>query len=184
LGVIDLAQTRKTGTFVDKALKKFGLPDLNSAVAALASTIRDHKHFETLLTSTAGEERQMLYDSCVPHLKFTAKPLDVYVAGAGQMAERLQLPTLDAEGNLHEFRPAADVKSIEKAAQQAIADDLAARTLTLVCSKCRHVAIFTAFGHETPVDVIKKARKIGWVYDYTADREICPKCPTSLRPNA
>jgi len=187
VAVIDLANTAKEAGFVAKALKRFGLPsDIGAAIAALASTVRDHRHFETLLTSCDPEERQMLYDSCLPHLRFTAKPLDVYVASAGRMAERLQLPVLGPNGELLEFRPAHDVSSIEKAAEQALAAELAKKTLILTCAKCTHQQSFVAGGNETPVDVILKARRAGWVYDHIAQpaREICPKCPTSLRPNA
>lgn len=187
MAVIDLANTAKEAGFVAKALKKFGIPsDIGAAIGALASTIRDHKHFETLLTSCDAEERQILYDSCLPHLKFKAWPLDRYVASAGRMAERLQLPILGPNGELLEFRPAQDVNTIQKAAEDAVAAEIARRTLTLTCAKCTHQQSFMGVGDETPVDVILKARKAGWVYDHIAQppREICPKCPTSLRPNA
>lgn len=187
LGVVDLQKSASEASFVAKALRKFGLPsDIGAAIAALASGIRDHRHLETLLTSCDPEERQMLYDSCLPHLRFTAKPLDVYVASAGRMAERLQLPVIGRNGELLEFRPAHDVSSLEKAAQQALANDLAKRTLTLLCAKCTRQQCFVAVGDETHVDVVLKARKAGWVYDHIAQppHEICPKCPTSLRPNA
>lgn len=187
MAVIDLASTAKEAGFVRKALQRFGLPmDFGAAIAALASTIRDHQHFETVLTSCDPEERQMLYDSCRAHLKFAAKPLDVYVASAGRMAEAMQLPVIDAEGKLHEFAPAQDVSSVEKSAQDSLSAEMARRTLVLVCSKCTRQEKFVGIGEETPLDVILKARKAGWVYDYIANpaREICPKCPTSLRPNA
>lgn len=183
MAVIDLANSAKEAGFVRSALKRFGLPsDFGAAIAALASTIRDHKHFETVLTSCGPEERQLLYDSCLPHLRFTAKPLDVYVASAGRMAERMQLPVIGPNGELREFRPAQDVRSAEK----AIAAELAKKTLTLTCAKCTRKQSFVAVGEETPVDVILKARREGWVYDHIAQppREICPHCPTSLRPNA
>lgn len=187
MAVIDLANSAKEAGFVRKALKRFGLPsDFGAAIAALASTIRDHRHFETVLTSCDPEERQMLYDSCRPHLKFTAKPLDAYVASAGRMAERLQLPVIGPNGELLEFRPAQDVKSAEKSAEDAVAAEIAKKTLILVCAKCTRQQSFVAVGNETPVDVILKARREGWVYDHIAQppREICPQCPTSLRPNA
>lgn len=187
VAVIDLANSTKEAGFVRNALKRFGLPsDFGAAVAALASTIRDHRHFETILTSCEPEERQMLYDSCLPHLKFTAKPLDVYVASAGRMAERLQLPVVGPNGELLDFRPARDVRSTVKAAEDALAAETAKRTLTLTCAKCMRQQSFAAVGQETHVDAVMKARREGWVYDHIAQppREICPKCPTSLRPNA
>lgn len=183
MAFIDLQKTQSEANYVGRLLKKFGLPsDLGAAIAALAHTLRDHKHLEQLLTSIDPAERQEVYDSIAPHLRFKAKPLDVYVANAGQRAEREQWPVLDEHGNLQAFRPAADVSSIEK----AVAADLASRALTLECAKCTRMETFPAVGMETPADVILKARKAGWIYDYlaTPPREICPHCPTSLRPNA
>ena len=49
----------------------------------LASTIRDHAHFQRLITESDPSMRQEFYDSVRPHLKFRAKPLDVYVNDAG-----------------------------------------------------------------------------------------------------
>lgn len=184
---IDLRANQNEAAFVQKALRHFGLPSsIGEAIAGLAKTIRDHVHFERLLTETDGADRQELYDSVVPHLRFSAKPLDVYISDAKHRAERERWPTLGADGQLHPFKPAADVKSIEKAAEDAIVADLAARTLTLVCSKCTRIGTFVGIEGETPVQVVMKAREAGWIYDYlsTPTREICPKCPSSLRPNA
>ena len=154
-------------------------------LARLAPKVRGHKHLETLLTTAPPQLRQVIYNTLKPELKFIPKPLDVYVATAGQMAEREQLPTMDAEGKLHEFKPASDASSLVIDAENAIASALAKRTLTLVCSKCTHEEKFHAVGEETNVDVILKARRIGWIYDYTVRPavEICPACPTSLREN-
>lgn len=185
--LVDLGASRNEGNFIESMLKRRGLAlDISGAIAFLASTIRDHKHLETLLTSCDGEERQMLYEGVKPHLRFPAKPLDWYVSRAGQRAEAEQWPTLAENGEFCEFKPACDVSTIEKHAQEAIAADLANRTLTLTCSKCTRQQSFVGVEKETPADVILKARKAGWVHDYLATpaREICPKCPTSLRPNA
>ena len=49
--------------FIARTLKKLGLPaSPQEAIQALAKTIRDHKHFENLLTTTDPSERQMLYE--------------------------------------------------------------------------------------------------------------------------
>ena len=182
--MIDLAQNQASASFITKCLKRLGMQDIGSAIAALAYTIKDHKHLERVLTDCSGEERQMIYDTIVPHLRFTAKPLDVYVANVGQRAEREQWPVM-LEGQLREFRPATDVSSIEKEAEKLIAADLAKRTLTMTCSKCLKQEKFHQIGAETNVDVIIKARQAGWIHDYLSNpaREICPKCPSSLRTN-
>lgn len=139
----------------------------------LAPKIRDHKDFETKLTSAPPHLREIIYDCCRPFLRFKARPLDKYVVSAKQMAERERLPTMDDQGNLHEFA----------AVEVMMAKELATQTLTLTCGICTVQAEFHAVGKETPLDVILKARADGWIYDYKhlPNREICPKCPTELR---
>lgn len=169
---------------IQSLLRRYGLPtDFGDAIAQLAHTIRDHKHFETVLTGSGPKERQELYDAVVPHLRFTPKALDQYVADAGQMAERQQLPVQDEKGNLHPFKAATDASSARKYAEDVLLAAMAKRTLTLTCSKCLREEQFYQIGAETEVDTILKARRAGWIYDYKADPavEICPVCPTSLR---
>jgi hypothetical protein len=149
----------------------------------LAPKIRDHKDLEVKLTSAPPSLRTIIYNTVKPYLRFKAWPLDKYVASAGQMAERQQLPVMDIQGMLHPFKPAADVRSVEKHAEEVIASSLAARTLTLTCSKCTRKGYFYAVGQETPAAVMIKARQGGWVYDPAQDVDICPDCPTSLRRN-
>lgn len=185
MAIVDLKNSAAELGFVRKALKQFGLPsDVGAAIAALASTIRDHRHLETLLTSCNGEERQIMYDSIVPHLHFKAKPLDRYIASAGHRAEREQWPILE-NCQLKEFRSAQDVATIEYEAQKALAKELSEQKLVLTCGKCTFQETFYKVGEETNGDVVLKARRAGWIYDYRADppKEICRKCPTSLRRN-
>lgn len=132
----------------------------------LAPKIRDHKDFETKLTSAPPHLRTIIYEACKPFLKFEAKPLDKYVISAKQMAERERLPTIDERGNLHEF------SAIEVGLSQAVAT----KTLTLVCVKCTREDKYYAVGKETNVDVVIKARLSGWVYDPLSEHETCPKC--------
>lgn len=171
--VVDFAKLEGEKAFIKKALAKFGIDlDIGQAIAQLASTIRDHAHMQRLVTETSPEMRQSFYDSVRPNLKFRAKPLDVYIADAQQMAEREKLPTLQPDGTLKEFRPASDVISVEKAMAAAIA----ARNLTLTCAKCTKEETFYCVGNETPVAVIMKARRIGWVYNPIMKTERCPEC--------
>jgi hypothetical protein len=170
---------QQQAAFINRKLKQFGLGDIASAIAALARTIRDHKHLETMLTSCGPDERQDLYDGVRPHLRFEAKPLDAYVSSAGQMAEREQLPTIGPDGKLLPFRPAADVRSLEKHAEDLLAQEMARRVLMLKCVKCTAEDAFFQIGEETPVAVRQKALKAGWVL---FPEEICPTCPSSLRP--
>lgn len=185
MAVVDFARVEKEAAFLKKALKHFGLNfDLGDAIKAMAKRVRDHKHLETILSQEDPETRQQVYDSIRPHLRFTAHPLDHYISQAGEMAEREQLPVLGEDGKLYPFRPARDVSSAVKDAEEAIAREIASRRLTLTCAKCLREDEFYGVGKETNVDVILKARRAGWIYDYRTDpaAEICPKCPSSLRP--
>jgi hypothetical protein len=178
--VIDLGQTQKTKAFVDRQLRRFGVGSINDAISALAKTIRDHKHLETFLTSIDSlGDRQEVYDSIRPHLRFEPWPLDRYNASANRMAEREQLPILGEDGHLHPFRPAQDVRS---QAQETLDKYLAEKSLTLTCYKCLAEESFYALNDETKVDVTIRARRAGWIYDIANDKEICPKCP-AYRPN-
>jgi hypothetical protein len=177
----DLAKMRGEEAFLKKAMAKFGIKlNIADAIGALASTIRDHAHFERLITEAEPEMRQEFYDSVRPHLKFRAKPLDVYISDAKQMAEREQLPIL-ADGKLLPFKPARDVASSVKDAEQAIARGLAERTLRLTCSKCLVEGIFYQVGAETKVGVMMKVRRAGWVYDPVNETETCPQCAEGER---
>jgi hypothetical protein len=168
--VIDLQQNQQTKSFVDRQLRRFGIGSINDAIAALAGTIRDHKHLETFLTSIDSlTDRQEVYDSIRSHLRFEAWPLDRYVAAANSMAEREQLPVLGEDGHLHPFKPAQDVKTVEKMIASIVAD----RQLTLMCSKCTTQDTFYQIGLETSVDMRIKALKDGWIL---VPKELCPKC--------
>ena len=149
----------------------------------LAPKIKDHADFERKLSSAPPNLRGVIYETCVPHLPFKAWPLDRYVSSAGNRAEREQLPTVGADGKFHPFRAATDVNSLNRLAEDALAASLSKRTLIMTCSKCTREQSFLSLEKETPLDVIIRAREVGWVYDYTADPpvEICPSCPTSLR---
>lgn len=155
-------------------------------LARLAPKVRNHQHLSTLLTTAPLHLRQTIYETLRPNLHFKALPLDRYIAQAGARAEREQWPILEENGQLREFRPTQDLSSLERQAQAALGKELAEQILTMTCSKCTFQQSFHKIGQETSVDVILKARRAGWIYDYLADppREICPTCPTSLRANA
>lgn len=175
--MIDFAKMRGEEAFLKRALSKFGINlSVNDAIAQLASTIRDHAHFQRLITEAEPKMRQDFYDSVRPHLKFAAKPLDVYISDAKQMAEREQLPVLTQDGKLLPFKPARDANTAEKDVEEAIARSIAERTLMLTCSKCTGMGLFYGLPGETPVAVIMKARREGWVFDPVDRSETCPKC--------
>jgi hypothetical protein len=157
------------------ALKNHGWT-VGNAIAKMALLIRDHKHLENILSGQDGKTRQEIYDAVRPHLRFTPWPLDSYVAAMGRTAEAKQLPIQNPDGTLREFSPAQDVRTVQKSAEDAIARDLAKRTLTMVCVKCLRQEQFFGIGTETPVTVILKAREQGWVFNPANETETCPQC--------
>lgn len=179
---VDLRANELEAGFLRRALRSRGLPEnFKDAIAFLARQIRDHDHLAQMLTSMEADDRVDFLESVRPHLKFAAKPLDSYISAMGQRAEREQWPTQDAEGKLHAFQPARDISSTVQDAENAIARNLARRTLTVKCVKCTAQETFYMIGKETAVDVRRKALTAGWVLH---PQEICPICPTSSRPNA
>ncbi len=173
------------GQRMRRALRGAGLTDdFAAAIGQLAREyVRDDRHFTELLSDTEPEMRRDVYEAMRPHLKFTAKPLDWYETQAKEQAEREKLPILGPDGRLLEFRPAQDISSVEKRAQEILDEAVAEKTLILRCKKCTALEKFFGLEHESRIDVIKKARRKGWVYDSTGKipAEICPNCETSLR---
>lgn len=93
-------------------------------VQQLAFCVPDHEGFRKALTKCEPQDRRDMYEAMSPHLRFTAKPLDVYMAEASLDAEARQLPVIAADGSLQAFR-AVELSSDAYVIQKAIADDLA-----------------------------------------------------------
>jgi hypothetical protein len=148
-------------------------------IARIAPRVRDHEHLMNKLSTVPAEWKQIVYDILKPNLRFEAWPLHRYMSAAADRAVREMLPTMNTEGKFEHFHKPEIIVD----AEAALARSLAKRTLTLACSKCAEEGKFYGVGEETPIAVMMKARRAGWVYDNTGDtpREICPKCPTSLR---
>lgn len=169
---------------INHFLGRAGLGQIEEAgplVQQLAFMVRDEAHFRSLLTRCDPEQRRGMYEAMRPHLRFTPKPLDVYVAEAAQDAEIRQLPTIDAAGQLQPFR-VGEVKSDEHIIRDAIAKSLAKHHLVLTCVKCTRQEEFAGV---RKIDAISAARNEGWAYDELngAGREICPNCPVSNPSN-
>ena len=178
---------------------------LAGMIARIAPRIVDHEHLTAKLSTVPLQWKGTVYQILKPNLRFKAKPLDWYISSANDRAVREMLPTIQQveryqaeaaakEQSSHveasaqsewEFNPQKEVYFSRDiaAAENAIAEGLATTVLMLVCAKCTAQAEFRGVGDETPVSVMMKARRAGWVYDNTGEkpREICPKCPTSLR---
>lgn len=156
-----------------------GLATLNETAALfkqMGYLTRDHDHFRQMLTACEPDQRGAMYRSLVPHLRFASKPLDVYIAEAGSIAEQKQLPTIGDDGGvLKPFRPGS-IESAEYIAQQALDRALCEFHLVVKCRKCLKQQEFHGI---RKIDAITEARNAGWAYDLIGDegREICPECP-------
>lgn len=149
------------------------LEDPHGLVAQLGFLIEDHDHFRRALLKCEPDERRNMFESLRPHLSFEPKPLDVYIAEAGAEAEAQQLPTVDAEGKFHAYRP-ADIRTIERVVDETLSANHL--HLSVTCRKCTVVATF--HGHSRR-EVVEKLRSAGWTWDEIKGDglEICPECP-------
>jgi len=180
------------------------LDDPQGLCAQLGFLVEDHAHFRSLINKCLPEYRADMYEALRPHLSFTPRPLDVYIAELGQQAEAEQLPTVDLEGKFHAYR-VAEIRSLAEAddeierSQQESAEEaedlyrlrstieglvgqqLSKHHLTLTCRSCTREETFHG---GTKGDAIWKARKAGWTYglDKTGQgKEICPDCPATRK---
>ncbi len=150
------------------------LDDPSHMVQQMGFCVRDHDHFRSMLTACDGSERAEMYRALSPHLRFEAKPLDVYLSEAGDLAERKQLPIQSPDGTLAPFNPPV-LESEEYLIEQILYRQLMEFHLTLKCRKCTKVEQFHG-GRKA--DAIAEARNQGWAYEeINGDgREICPSC--------
>jgi hypothetical protein len=167
-------QNRKT---INNYLGNRGLSTLDDPQGLcqqLGFLVEDDKHFMQLLNKCQPQYRRDMYEALRPHLRFAARPLDVYIAELGMEAEIQQLPTIDGDGKLRAFR-LAEIRTVENVVEET----LSKLHLTLTCIRCTREETFHG---GTKGDVIYKARAAGWTYglDKTGQgHEICPECPAT-----
>jgi len=149
---------------INRVLKARGLPTLDhpDVVTHLASLVVDHDHFMELLRACEPELRRDMYEAMSPHLYFTPKPLEDYVILAKEQAAAKQLPTLDAEGNLHPYH---DFFTVGMNGLQS--------ELWVQCSHCQRERYF--YG-ERRIDAIAECRNQGWGWDEMEQKHLCPEC--------
>lgn len=139
-------------------------PNPADMLHALAMGINSHEEFRKMLQVVEPEKRKIAYETMRPRLSFQAKPLDVYIAEAGQEAESKRLPTWDeATHTTQEFVPARNASTGEFTP-----------VVRMTCYKCTKTEDFNA---ETIVGARILAVKSGWFIDLPGERWICPKCP-------
>lgn len=160
---------------LNNMLAMHGMATLESPaelVRQIGFLVQDHDHLRQLLTACVPEERVSMYEALRPNLRFEPKPLDVYLAESGRIAEQMQWPLVDSDGKFRAFKP-PEVRTVETACAEAVAKG----SLTLVCRKCTREALFPGV---TPADAVRAARDEGWTYGLDPEgkgREICPDCP-------
>jgi hypothetical protein len=100
-------QTAQEKSAINRMLRSHGLGQLEDGaglMAQLGFLVQDHDHLRSLLVRCEPENRSAMHDSLRPYLRFTPKPLDVYIAESAERAARQDLPTIDEKGNI-DFRP-------------------------------------------------------------------------------
>lgn len=158
------------------------LEDPQGLVMQLGFLVEGHDHFQQLINKCEPQHRRDMYEALRPHLRFEAKPLDVYIAELGMQAEIEQLPTVDSDGMFHAFRPAqiwsAEARQdLEKQVGDLVEAEGSKHHLELTCKKCTRTETFHG---GLKAEAIHKARLAGWTYGLDHEgkgREICPECP-------
>ena len=186
-------RTPKETSAINRMLQSHGLGKLDEPgmLPALGFLVQDHEHFRSLLARCEPEKRVDMYNCLAAYTRFPAKPLDVYMAETAEKAERMQLPTVQADGNF-KFDPAVtpefgerkeDVAAaVEKVkdiqgAQFGVDSAFAKHRLMCTCRSCTKQAVFIG---DTKDDCVWNAIQAGWVHYFNANGkavDICPNCP-------
>lgn len=148
----------------------------------IAFCCKDHDEFRKLLDKAPPERRRRAYEMLAPHLRFSAKPLDVYIAENQNEAERKQLPVIGLGGKLLPFkRP--EIESEEHFLEKVLAAKMLEYHLTVICRRC---AATETFHGGRKIDAIADARNAGWGYEEIGEKgmEICPKCLDQYAPKS
>lgn len=138
-----------------------------AAMMGLAQGITDHDKFRRMLVKVEPDKRRSCYETMKHLVPFKVKPLDAYLIQAGEIAEREQQPTIDAEGRLQEFKVPEVGNKLIDAANKA----LGTGTATLTCQQCTVQEKFTG---ETKVAAHIKAVDAGWAF--RSEKWYCRKC--------
>lgn len=158
-------RTQQESNAINRVLKARGLPSLDEAgvVEALARQVQDHTHFMELLRACEPVLRRDMYEAMKPHLKFSARPLDSYLAAAQEYAAAAELPVMDEKGFLHPY----NTPSIATVEVPMV--ELWAR-----CTRCSCEGIFMG-AHMG--DAIYTMRSAGWAFDESRfQAHLCPEC--------
>ncbi len=169
------------GTLTDPGL----IPQLGFLIGMSCKT---HEQFRTLLNGCEPSNRLEMYEAIRAYLKFEAKPLDVYIAELGQIAESKQMPLVAPDGTLQPYRVPELGAIAEIAAAQALIEESIARwRLDVFCTRCTREEHF--FSGDSRQKAVEKAREAGWrCYEFhghdgvASPKEMCPECLAKLFP--
>jgi hypothetical protein len=189
-----MARTREEHQRINHYLGTHGLGRLEDGaglVAQLAFLVRSHEQLRAMLVTCEAEERREMYEALRPNLRFEAKPLDVYMAEAGQEAEARQLPVVGEDGMLHPYTPpevgeapkqlppplTPVERQIESQLNTMVEEAVLPRKVTVECRKCTRVERFRGVTRD---DTMRALRGAGWVYLIDGKTgegyEVCPQC--------
>jgi hypothetical protein len=157
---------------VDHELKRLGFGGLDdpNLIPQIAFFIKNHEQFMKQLFSVKPAERRHAYNALRPHLRFPAKPLDVYEAEMKDLADRQQLPIFDGSAYGKPYKT-TEVR-LKEVAEEAIAQNLHEKEggLTVACNKCKGTKIFRA---PTRKAAERAAHAEGWRSD--GEKCWCPE---------
>lgn len=146
---------------VNHELRKLGFGSLDdpNLIPQIAMCIRDHDQFRNQLFSVLPEKRRLAYEQLRPHLRFQAKPLDVYEAEMKQRAEREQWDVIDPANPVYPQKFAAG--RLSELAEEAIKQNAheVKGFLELICTACTKAGLFRA---KIRKDAEKEAQSEGW----------------------
>lgn len=162
---------------IDRELRRMGFGGLNdpNLVVGIAFYIQSHEKFRSMLFAVMPEERRKAYEAIRPHLRFAAKPLDVYEAEIKELAERNQLPTYNPKtGELIPMK--VGEVNLDLLATEAIRQNRHEKEggLLLTCCKCTVQEVFRA---KLRKQAEKEAHQAGWRSD--GAKSFCTKCVPS-----
>lgn len=158
---------------VDQELRKLGFGGLDdpNLITSIAFFIKSHEQFRGQLFSVLPEKRRIAYEALRPHLRFVAKPLDIYEMEMKELAEKQQLPGFNsATGEIVPFK--AGSVDLDLIANQAIKQNRHEKEggLTLVCATCTVQEVFRA---KLRKQAEKESHAAGWRSD--GRKNWCPK---------
>ncbi len=99
---------------ITRELRRLGFTHDNDRelIPQMAVCVRDHDHLRAILAKVEPAKRAIAYEAFRSHLRFTPKPLEVYLSEAAQLAEQEKLPVWDEKSQTITTTASAPIISI------------------------------------------------------------------------